>query len=487
MAILIKNGKVVTADSIYVADIYCEDETITNIGKNLEVPAGAEVIDAKGKYVFPGFIDPHTHIHLPFMGTHAKDTYETGTIAALCGGTTTLFDFVIPERDEEPLKALETWRSKSEGLACSDYAFHMAVTRFDKEAESQLREIVADGITSFKVFLAYKGALGIEDGELFKTLQFAANQGVVTAAHCENACIVHEMQQQLLECGKTGPEHHHDSRPPIVEADGTRHLCNMAKMLDAHVYIVHLSNELALKEAVEAKLNGTNVWVETLIQYLLLDKTHAELPNFEGAKYVMSPPLRDKKEQPILWDALKSGVISTLATDHAPFDLKQKAMGKDNFCKIPNGIPSLEDRIRLMFTHGVCAGRMSLNRFVEVASTEAAKIFGLFPKKGTIQIGCDADLVVYDPDIEETLSAKTQHINIDYNAFEGYKVKGRCAAVTVRGKVQGRDGEFVGEKGRGKLLKREPTHHSSMSEIENFGTKTAQGRAEKEHDLLLHN
>lgn len=458
MALLIKNGQIVTADSRYVADIYCEGETITQIGKNLDAPPGAEVIDATGKYVFPGFIDPHTHIYLPFMGTYAKDTYETGTQAALCGGTTTLIDFVIPGMEEEPLSAIETWRSKAEGQACSDYTWHMAVVRYDELVASQLREIVAGGISSFKVFLAYKGALGIDDHGLYHTLKLAKELGVITTAHCENADVVLELQKLLLAQGKTGPEWHEPSRPPAVEAEGTRHLCFMSDITGAQTYVVHLSCEEALRQAQDAKLRGTKVFVETLIQYLLLDKTYAERPNFEGAKYVMSPPLREARNQSLLWAGLQSGLISTLATDHAPFDTIQKQMGKDNFCLIPNGIPSLEDRVRMAWTHGVEGGRLDLHRFVDVTSTQAAKIFGLFPRKGTIQLGSDADLVIYDPTVEDTISAKTHHMNMDYNAFEGWKVKGRCAVVTVRGHVQVRDGQFVGTKGLGKLVKRDPQY-----------------------------
>jgi dihydropyrimidinase len=455
MGLLIKNGQIVTSDSTYVADIWCENETITRIEKNIKPPKGAEVVDATGKLVFPGFIDPHTHIFLPFMGTFAKDTFESATIAALCGGTTTLFDFAIPGRKEDPVKALETWQGKANGTVCSDYALHLCITRFDAEVEKQLREVIARGVTSFKIFLAYKGSLGIDDCELYNTLRFAKETGTLISAHCENADMVGEMQKALLAAKKLGPEYHHDSRPPLVEADGTRHFCNMAELLDVPIYIVHLSCAEALREACDAKLRGVKVRIETLITYLLLDKTYAERPNFEGAKYVMSPPLRDKKNQPILWNALESGLISTVGTDHAPFDTTQKSMGKDNFCLIPNGIPALEDRVRMLYTYGVCQGRLGINRFVEVASTEVAKIFGLFPRKGTIQIGSDADLVVYDPAYSSTISAKTHHINVDYNPFEGFAVKGRCAAVTVRGHIQVRDGEFVGQKGIGQFLKRE--------------------------------
>lgn len=455
MTLLIKNGEIVTATTRYVADILCEGETITQIGRDIAPPAGAEVIDATGKYVFPGFIDPHTHIYLPFMGTYAKDTYETASIAALCGGTTTLFDFCIPMRGDEPRDAFALWNSKSEGLAACDFSYHMGVTRFDDSVEQQLRDIVTQGgVASFKVFLAYKGAFGVPDDELYKTLKLARELGVIVTAHCENADIVDNLQRELLADGKRGPEWHEPSRPELVEAEGTRHFCTMLEVTGATGYVVHLSCEDALRQAVEARLRGVPVHVETLIQYLLLDKTWAERPDFDGAKYVMSPPLRDKQNQDVLWNALASGLVQTLATDHAPFDTRQKTMGENDFTKIPNGIPALEDRVRMFYTHGVATGRIDIHRFVDLCSTNAAKLFGLFPRKGTIQLGADADLVVYDPHWEGTISAATHHMNIDYNPFEGMPVKGRCAAVTVRGHVQVRDGEFVGQKGIGRFLKR---------------------------------
>jgi dihydropyrimidinase len=458
MGLLIKNGEIVTADSRYTADIWCEDETITRIDRDIDAPPGAEVVDASGKYVFPGFIDPHTHIHLPFMGTEACDTYETATTAALCGGTTTLIDFCIPDPDEAPLSALETWNGKSLGNAACDHTYHMAVTRFDDEVESQLREIVSMGITSFKVFLAYKGALGLGDEDLYNTMRLAKELGVIVTAHCENAEMVAKLQAELVAEGKTGPEWHEPSRPPMVEAEGTRHFCTMSQLTGAHGYIVHLSCEQALQHALQAKLDGAPVHVESLIQHLLLDKSYAERPDFEGANFVMSPPLREAYNQDVLWEGFANGLISTLGSDHAPFNTEQKKMGEDDFCMIPNGIPSLEDRVRMFYTHGVEAGRIDLHQFVETASTNAAKIFGLFPHKGTIQLGADADLVVYDPDFDDTISVDTHHMNIDYNPFEGMAVKGRCAAVTVRGKVQVEDGEFVGDETRGQLLRREPNH-----------------------------
>lgn len=460
MPLLIKNGEIVTASERYRADVYCEGETITRIGPDLEAGPDVEVIDAAGKYVFPGFIDPHTHIYLPFMGTFSKDTYETASRAALIGGTTCFIDFCIPSRDEEPRDAFATWEEQSEGKSACDFTYHMAVTRFDDSTSEQIRHIVTEeGVSSFKVFLAYKGAFGVPDDELYRTLGLARELGVITTAHCENADIVQELQKQLIAEGKTGPEWHYHSRPPRVEAEGTQHLMTFAELHDAHVYVVHLSCEEALAAAMRAKSRGVNVWVETLIQYLLLDMTWAEREDLEGAKYVMSPPLRDQANQQVLWNGLRQRFISTLATDHAPFDFEtQKTMGKDDFTLIPNGIPALEDRVNLLWTHGVAAGRLDLHTFVDCASTQAARIFGLYPRKGTIQPGADADLVVYDPDYRGTISAETHHINTDYSAFEGWEVEGRPSVVTVRGEVAVRDGEFVGTPGRGRRLKREPNH-----------------------------
>lgn len=459
MALLIKNGRIITATEDYVADIYCEDETITRIGTNLTAPDGAEVIDASGKYVFPGFIDPHTHIYLPFMGTYAKDSYETGTKAALIGGTTTIFDMCVPARGTEPSEGFATWQAQSEGKAACDYSYHMGVTQFHDGTAAQLREIVAAGLSSFKIFLAYKGAFGIDDTELYRTLKLAKELGVVVTAHCENETLVAERQKELLALGETGTDAHHESRPPLVEAEGVHHLLSFAELTGTSIYIVHLSCHDALQKAVDARLRGVDVTVETLIQYLLLDKTYAEKPDFEGAKFVMSPPLRASGHQAILWNGLRTGLIQTVATDHAPFDFEgQKPMGAADFTKIPNGIPALEDRVNLLYTYGVKRGKLDLNTFVEVASTAAAKTFDLFPRKGAIQPGSDADLVVYDPDYRGKLSVATQTMNVDYNAFEGWPIEGRPAVVTVRGEVAVRDGVFVGTVGRGQFLARTASH-----------------------------
>jgi dihydropyrimidinase len=366
---------------------------------------------------------------------------------------------ICPARTDEPMEAFELWLGKAQGNSACDFSFHFGVSRYDDAAEKQFIEIVKRGLSSFKVFLAYKGALAVTDEELYKTLQLAKRLGVITTAHCENADLILELQKKLLAEGKTGPEFHYWSRPPLVEAEGVHHLMTFAETLDAHVYIVHLSCDEALREAVRGKYRGVKVWVETLIQYLVTDKTFAERPNFEGAKFVMSPPLRDKCNQEILWNGLRSGLVSTLATDHCPFDFAtQKQMGRNDFTKIPNGIPSLEDRINVLYTEGVKRSRLDLHRFVDAASTQAAKLFGLFPRKGTIQLGSDADLVVYDPNYRGTISVKTQTMTVDYNPFEGMAIEGRPTVVTVRGQVAAREGRFVGQVGRGKFLQREPNH-----------------------------
>ncbi len=454
MPLLIRNGEIVTADSCAKADIYVENETITRIGRGLESAPEAEVIDATGKYVFPGFIDPHVHIYLPFMSTFAKDTHETASIAALVGGTTTYIEMCCPSRHDDALEGYELWKQKAAGQSACDYTFHMSVTKFGSETESQLREIVSDGITSFKIFLAYKDFFGVDDGEMYQTLSLAKKLGVIVTAHCENAELVARLQQELLAAGKTGPEWHEPSRPESVEAEGTHHFATFLENTGATGYVVHLSCEPALKAAIAAKERGVKIHIESVIPHFMLDKTYAERPGVEGMKHVMSPPLRDARNQAKLWNALNLGLIDTVGTDHCPFDTGQKMLGAEAFTQIPNGIPGIEERVNLLYSYGVKTGRLDLNRFVDAASTKAAKLFGLFPRKGTIAVGSDADLVVFDPEYEGIVSAKTQQVNNDYNGFEGMKIEGRPSVVTVRGKVQVRDGRFVGERGRGVLLKR---------------------------------
>jgi dihydropyrimidinase len=480
MILLIKDGEIVTAESQFKSDLLCRDGVIVEIGENLAIPPGAEVINAKGRYVFPGFIDPHVHIYLPFMGTFSKDDYASGSKAALLGGTTTLIEMCCPSRSEDPLEAIRLWKSKAAGISSCDYTFHMGVTRFDEATAENLRTIVdEEGISSFKVFLAYKGAFGIQDQELYQTLALAAELGVVVTAHCENAELISETQKKLVTEGKTGPEWHEASRPVIVEAEGCHHLMTFAEMTGAEVYVVHTSCRPAVEAITAARNRGVKAWIETVIPYLTLDNSYTELPGFEGAKYIMSPPIRSKVHQEFLWECVASGIVNTIGTDHAPFDFyTQKHMGHPhpskcldatfqptgkpgNFTLIPNGIPSVEERVKLLFTEGVCRGRIDLQTMVRCASTQAAKIFGLFPRKGVIAIGSDADLVIWDPEYKGTISSKTHSMATDYSAFEGRQVLGRAEHVTVRGKIMVKNGEWVGAAGCGKFLPRIAGNKSS--------------------------
>ncbi len=334
----------------------------------------------------------------------------------------------------------------------------MAVTRWDENTEAQLREIVHDGTASFKIFLSYKDFFGVTDEEMFHTLKLAAELGVITTAHCENAELVGQLQQELLAAGKIGPEWHEPSRPEFVEAEGTTRFATFLEATGAAGYVVHLSCRPALAAALAAKERGVRLWIESVLPHFLLDKAYAEREGAEGMKYVMSPPLRNKRNHPVLWHSLEAGSIDTVGTDHCPFDVEQKLLGAKAFTQIPNGIPGIEDRVNLMWTYGVKRGRLSEQRFVEALSTKPAKLFGLYPRKGVIEVGADADLVIYDPEYRGKISAATQETNNDYNGFEGWEIEGRPAVVTVRGKVQVRDGKFVGEQGRGQMLKREPQY-----------------------------
>lgn len=462
MPLLIKSGRIITATDDYQADIYCAAETITRIEPAIDaqgLPPDTEVIDASGNYVFPGFIDPHVHIYLPFMGTYAADDYGSASRAALAGGTTTLIEMICPGPQDEPWEAFELWRSKAEGLASVDYTFHMAVVRFEERVRDQFRKIVGAGVASFKVFLAYKGALNLSDEHLFAAMKLARELGVIVTAHCENADAIDALQQELLAAGRTGPEWHGPSRPPAVEADGVHHLCSFAELLGTHVYTVHTSCDAAVRAALDARYRGVNVWIESVVPHLVLDETYAERPDFEGAKWVMSPPLRAAWNQGVLWNGVKSRAISTIGTDHAPFSFRgQKEMGCRAFTQIPNGIPSLQERVDLVHTRGVGREWIDLRTMVDACSTQAARLFGLYPRKGAIRIGADADLVVYDPAFRGTFTKRESHSKVDYNAYEGWDRAGRARVVTVRGAVQARDGKFVGTPGRGRFLAREPSH-----------------------------
>ncbi len=452
---VIKGGTIYTPENSFIGDLGISGETIAEIkeGGGLE---GAQTIDATGKHVFPGFIDPHVHIHLPFMGTNAIDDHESATKAALVGGTTTIIEMICPGPDDEPAKAFAEWKDLAEEGACCDYTFHLAVVRFDKLAKQQLRELVAnEGVQSFKIFLAYKGALDISDENLHELMLVCKELGIVLTAHCENAELIDEKQKQLIAEGKTGPEWHEPSRPRNVEAGGVQHLCEFAEQTGASVYVVHTSCGEAVECAMEAKERGVDVTVEAVAPHLVLDKTYAERQNFEGAKFVMSPPLRDEEEHEALWNGLATGSVSTIGTDHAPFNFKgQKDMGTENFTLIPNGIPSIQERVDLVHTYGVCQGKIDLQTMVDVCSTNVAKQFNMYPRKGALAVGSDADIVVYDTDYAGTFKHEDGLSKIDYCGFEGMERKGRSDVVFLRGKVVAKQGNFVGELGAGTYIAR---------------------------------
>ena len=448
MSILIKNGRIITATDDYVADIYIEGETISAIGKNLKVTAD-EVIDATGKLVMPGGIDPHVHLDMPFMGTYSSDNYETGTRAALYGGTTTVIDFILQTQGKSLQSALKDWKGRSDNNAVGDYSFHMAVTDFNEETKKEIKHFIeVEGITSFKTFMAYKGALMIDDRQMIGLMEEVKKHGGLINVHATNGDMIDYLIQKHREEGKLSPLYHYLSQPEVTEAEASERFVDMTNYTGCPGYIVHLTCEGALNAVRNATRRNQKVFVETCIQYLILDASLYE-QNFEGAKWVMSPPLREKKDQETLWAGLNQGLVQVVATDHCPFMWEQKLMGKDDFSKIPNGHPAIENRMELLFSEGVNKGRITLNKYVEVASTNAAKIFGMFPKKGTIAVGSDADIVLFDANEKHTLSAKTHHMNVDYSGYEGWEVKGKVKTVLLRGKVVIDNNECKVQKGYG--------------------------------------
>jgi len=460
MKILIKNGYVVTAVDSYTADILVDGSTVAMIGVDLEKVAGAvgKTIDATGKLVIPGGIDPHTHMDLPFGGTSSSDDFETGTRAAALGGTTTIIDFAVQYRGQSLNQALDVWMAKAEGKASIDYGFHLIVTDLPDQRVPELKTLIDQGIPSFKLFMAYPGVFLVDDGTIFKAMSVAGEAGGLICMHAENGVIIDVLVKRALAEGKRAPKYHALTRPARAEAEGVHRAIAIAEMANSSVYIVHLSCDDALKEVQAARDLGLPVYAETCPQYLFLDDTCYEQEGFEGAKYVMTPPLRDKANQEQLWKGLRSNDLQVISTDHCPFCFKeQKELGRDDFSKIPNGGPGVENRMSLIFDGGVVQKRISLNRFVELTSTAAAKIFGLFPKKGTIAVGSDADIVIFDPSLEETISAKTHHMRVDYNAYEGRTVRGVTDTVLVRGNIVVESGIFKGRPGNGLFLKRSPS------------------------------
>ena len=457
MSLLIKNGRVITAVDDYKGDIFVESEQVNLIGKNLDVKAD-RVIDAQGKYVIPGGIDPHTHLDMPFAGTVSADDFETGTRAAAHGGTTTLIDFAIQTKGRSTLEALETWHKKAEGKTAIDYGFHMIITDLEDDRVPEMRTLADEGVTSYKLFMAYPGVLYADDATLFRAMRKAGEDGTVICMHAENGIVIDEIVKSALAEGKTGPKWHALTRPTRMEAEGVHRSIAIAEVADVPVYIVHLSSADALEQVVLARDRGAHVFAETCPQYLFLDHSYYEQEGFEGAKYVMTPPLREKWNQKELWRGLQMGDLMSISTDHCPFCFKeQKEMGINDFSKIPNGGPGVENRMSLVFNGGVVGGRISLNRFVELTSTASAKMFGLFPKKGTVAVGSDADIVIFNPDRKETISVNnsvTHHMNVDYNAYEGFEVTGVSETVISRGKIIVENCEYLGKKGDGQFLKR---------------------------------
>lgn len=452
--LLIKNGTVVTASDIQVADVYIEGEKVHTIGKDLKLSAD-KTIDAKGCFLFPGGIDAHTHMELPFMGTHSSDDFESGTLAGLHGGTTTIIDFAFQSHGQSLESGLNQWHEKAGGKAVGDYAFHIAVTDFNENTKKEIKSLVEDkGVTSFKTFMAYKGAIMVDDRQIMGLMNEVKKHGAMVTTHAENGDLADMLVQENRAKGNTSPKFHALSRPPIVEAEATGRVMDLAYEGGHPLYIVHMTCEEALNRVRQAMMRNQRVHVETCVQYLLLDDSVYLEENFGGAKYVMSPPIRKKKDQEALWAAINQNIVEVVATDHCPFCMEQKRRGIDDFSKIPNGGPAIENRMELMFSEGVVKGRINLNKFVEVTSTAPAKIFGLFPKKGTIAVGGDADIVIFDPNVEHTLSAKTHHMNCDFSLFEGWKVKGKCRTTILRGSVAIDQGKALIGKGFGKYIPR---------------------------------
>jgi dihydropyrimidinase len=454
---LIQGGTIVTAIDTYAADVAIEGEAIVAVFQPGFTPAtGFDVtIDARGKYVFPGGIDAHTHMDMPFGGTNSSDDFETGTLAAAYGGTTSIVDFAIQKKGEALRAGLDTWHAKAEGQAAVDYGFHLIMTDVNEDTAAEMQKAVDEGVTSFKLFMAYPGVLMVDDGQIFRAMQRAGEIGGLICMHAENGIPIDILVAQAIAKGHTAPKYHAITRPQIAEAEGTHRALCLAEMAGSPVYIVHLSAERALTEVVEARDRGLPAYAETCPQYLFCSDDDLDRPGFEGAKFVCTPPLRPKSMQADLWRGLRTHDLQVVSTDHCPFCMKgQKDLGTGSFAKIPNGMPGVETRLYLLWDGGVRAGKISMNRFVEITSTAPAKIFGLYPKKGTIAVGADADLVVWDPNKKHVLSQKTLHMRVDYSPFEGQEVTGAPSHVLSRGKVVIEDFRYKGKKGDGRFVKR---------------------------------
>ena len=449
---IIKGGTVVTADLTYAADVRIEDGVITEIGPDL---AGAETLDATGCYVMPGGIDPHTHLEMPFMGTYSTDNFESGTRAALAGGTTMVVDFCLPNPDQSLLEALARWDNKTAQASC-DYSFHMAITWWGEQVFDEMADVVDRGITSFKHFMAYKGALMIDDDEMFSSFARCADLGALPLVHAENGDVVAQMTERLLAAGNNGPEGHAFSRPPEVEGEATNRAIMIADMAGVPLYVVHVSCEQSHEAIRRARQKGMRVYGEPLIQHLVLDESEYFNADWDyAARRVMSPPFRNRQHQDSLWAGLQSGSLSVVATDHCAFTTEQKRTGIGNFARIPNGTGGLEDRMPVLWTRGVNTGRLTMNEFVAVTATNIAKILNLYPKKGAVLVGADADLVVWDPERKKTIAAATQQSAIDYNVFEGIEVEGLPRFVLTRGELAIEEDDVRTREGHGRFVPRE--------------------------------
>lgn len=479
MSILIKGGTVVTAEQTIRADVYCADGKIKQVGDKLDVPTGAEIIDAGGQYVMPGGIDPHTHMQLPFMGTVASEDFYTGTAAGLAGGTTSIIDFVIPAPQQKLMDAFHQWRDWAE-KAVSDYSFHVAVTWWDDSVYEDMGKLVADhGVNSFKHFMAYKNAIMADDEILVNSFSRALELGAIPTVHAENGELVFQLQRKMKEMGITGPEGHPMSRPPEVEAEAANRAIRIAQALEVPVYLAHVSTQEALQSITTARSNSQRVFGEVLAGHLLINDSVYRDPDWErAAAHVMSPPFRPKNHQAALWHGLQSGNLQTTATDHCCFCADQKAAGRDDFSLIPNGTAGIENRMEVLWHHGVSSGRLTMNEFVKTTSTNAAQIFNIYPRKGSVTIGADADLVVWDPEATKTISAKTHHQNIDFNIFEGMEVKGVASHTLSNGKLVYKTGELTVERGAGKYIDRPPfaSYYDSVNKRRERNQPTAVAR-----------
>jgi dihydropyrimidinase len=454
MRTIIRNGRIVTAVDDYQADILIDGGKVVMIASSIDVDCDKD-IDANGRLVLPGGIDPHTHMELPFGGTSASDTFETGTRAAAHGGTTTIIDFAVQYKGQSLTQALDAWHAKADGTTAIDYGFHVICTDLDDARLGEMKQLIREGVSSFKLFMAYPGVFLVDDGTIYKAMTVAGEAGGLICMHAENGVVIDVIVKKAIAEGRTAPKYHALTRPTKAEAEGVHRAIALAEIAGSPVYIVHLSCDDALQEVTRARDTGVPAYAETCPQYLFLDYSVYEQPGFEGAKYVMTPPIREKWNQDKLWRGLQFNDLQVVSTDHCPFCFKeQKELGKDDFSKIPNGGPGVENRMSLVYNGGVAGGRISLNRFVEITSTSAAKIFGLFPRKGTIAVGSDADIVIFDPNEEMTISAKNHHMNVDYSCYEGMKVRGVTKTVLSRGKVVIEEGKYVGRAGDGEFLKR---------------------------------